>query len=129
MAVVTHARWIVDGMNLIGSRPDGWWRDRERAWRRLQRELEEFARESGDEVQLVLDGRRPPKWPDHGVIETTFANGKRDAADDAIVARVAADPHPDSLRVVTSDRELGSRVRELGAEVVAAASFRNELEA
>ncbi|MBV9088657.1 MAG: RNA-binding protein, partial [Mycobacteriaceae bacterium] len=24
-------RWIVDGMNVIGTRPDGWWKHRRRA--------------------------------------------------------------------------------------------------
>ena len=40
-------RWIVDGMNVIGSRPDGWWRDRRGAMRRLVEELGALARASG----------------------------------------------------------------------------------
>ena len=32
-------RWYVDAMNVIGSRPDGWWRDREGAIRRLVDEV------------------------------------------------------------------------------------------
>jgi len=113
-------------MNVIGSRPDGWWRDREGAWRRLARQLVDYSRETGDEVRLVLDGRRPRDWADE--VETTFARGRRGAADDAIVALVEADPDPASLRVVTSDRELADRVRELGAQVTPAKTFRAELE-
>jgi predicted RNA-binding protein with PIN domain len=125
---VTGARWLVDGMNLIGSRPDRWWRDREGAWRRLADELEKFARDSGDEVSLVIDGRRPADWPEGGAVETSFAAGRRGAADEAIVTRVEADPHPEQLRVVTSDRELAHRVSELGAQVVSAGAFRERLE-
>lgn len=121
------ARLIVDGMNVIGSRPDGWWRDRPRAWRELRRDLERHVRKSGDDVVLVLDGRRPAGWREDQLVETAFAAGGRDAADDAIVARVKADPHPATLSVVTSDRELADRIRELGAETLPAATFRAEL--
>ena len=48
-------RWLVDGMNVIGSRPDGWWRDRRGAMRRL---VEDLARLEGD-VTVVLDGDDP----------------------------------------------------------------------
>ena len=119
-------RWLVDGMNVIGTRPDGWWRDREGAWRRLAAQLAAHAARSGDEVRLVLDGRRPGDWVDQ--VETTFARGRRGAADDAIVELVEADPDPASLSVVTSDRELVSRVRELGADVTSARGFLRRLE-
>src|SRR5437660_1240678 len=44
-------------MNVIGSRPDGWWRDRPGAMRALARRLEELAARTGDEVTVVFDGR------------------------------------------------------------------------
>ncbi len=119
-------RLIVDGMNVIGSRPDGWWRNREKAWRRLAGQLADYASASGDEVRLVLDGRRPTDWEDG--VETSFARGRRGAADDVIVELVEADPDPRSLSVVTSDRELEQRVRQLGADVIPARSFRGLLE-
>jgi pimeloyl-ACP methyl ester carboxylesterase len=121
-------RLIVDGMNVIGSRPDGWWRDRPRAWRELRRELERYAKEHGRDVVLVLDGKRPSGWREDALVETAFAGGGRDAADHAIVARVKADPDPSSLRVVTSDRGLASRVHELGAATLSASSFRAALQ-
>src|SRR5690242_20378972 len=50
-------RWIVDGMNVIGSRPDGWWRDRPAAMRALAERLGAYAAETGDEVTVVFDGK------------------------------------------------------------------------
>src|SRR4051794_7041159 len=48
-------RYLVDGMNVIGSRPDGWWRDRGGAMRRLVADLERFAAaHPDDEVVVVL---------------------------------------------------------------------------
>jgi predicted RNA-binding protein with PIN domain len=120
-------RWLVDGMNVVGSRPDGWWRDRRSAMRGLARLLDEFAERTGDEVAVVFDGR-PFELEQHGNVEVGFASGRRGAADDAIAERVAADPDPGSLTVVTSDAELADRVRRSGAEVAASGSFRRRLE-
>ena len=57
------AALVVDGMNVIGSRPDGWWRDRDRAARRLLARLQAWAAETGDKVTLVLDGRPLDECP------------------------------------------------------------------
>ena len=43
---------FIDAMNVIGSRPDGWWKDREGAMRRLVDEIREWAT---DDVTVVLD--------------------------------------------------------------------------
>ena len=51
----------------------------------------------------------------------------RDAADDEIARRVAADPDPGSIRVVTSDAALAGRAREHGASVEGAGAFRRRL--
>ena len=125
--VLDPRRLIVDGMNVIGSRPDGWWRNRPKAWRELRMDLERCAREHGDDVVLVIDGKRPAGWGEDELVETAFAAGGRGAADDAIIARVKADPNPSSLCIVTSDRELAARAGELGASTMPAASFRAEL--
>ena len=53
-------RWMIDASNVMGSRPDGWWRDRDGATRRLLDELREFA-DGGQEVTVVLDHGRP-EW-------------------------------------------------------------------
>ena len=121
------SRWIVDGMNVIGSRPDGWWRDRRGAMRRLVDELGSLARASGEPVTVVLDGR--PFDLDGGLVEVRFASRRGpNAADDDIAAIVAADPEPGDLLVVTSDADLERRVREHGAAVEGAGAFRRRLD-
>ena len=114
-------------MNVVGSRPDGWWRDRRGAMRVLVERLEAFAEASGDEVAVVFDGR-PFEFDEGGRVEVGFAPGGRNAADDAIADWVADDPDPGSLTVVTSDRELSDRVRASGAEVVGASTFRSRVD-
>jgi len=109
-------------MNVIGSRPDGWWRDRRAAMRRLVAQLDAYARGSGEEVAVVFDGR---SFELEAEVEVAFAPGGRGAADDEIARRVRADP---GWCVVTSDAELARRVRELGADVAGAGGFRRELE-
>jgi predicted RNA-binding protein with PIN domain len=121
-------RWLVDGMNLIGSRPDGWWADRARAMRELVSELER-----GDEVTVVFDGspseERPgPGGAAAGRLWVVFAPGGPDAADDVIAERVARVGDPAAIRVVTSDKALSERVREHGVEVVPVGRFRRMLE-
>ena len=113
-------------MNVVGSRPDGWWRDRRAAMRRLVEELERFAAETGDELTVVFDGR-PFELDEGGRVKVGFAPGGRNAADDAIAERVASDPDPGSLNVVTSDSELIDRVGRGGADVVPSGSFRRRL--
>jgi uncharacterized protein YaiI (UPF0178 family) len=116
-------RWLVDGMNVIGSKPDGWWRDRPGAMRRLVADLERL---EGD-VTVVLDGA--PFQLESDPVEVVFASRRGpNAADDDIAARVKADPDPGSLTVVTSDSDLARRVREHGAIVEGAGAFRRRLE-
>jgi predicted RNA-binding protein with PIN domain len=122
-------RWLVDGMNVIGSRPDGWWRDRDGAVRDLVEGLDALA--AGDEPQVVavFDGR-PVDGLKARRVDIRFApRSGRNAADDEIVRLVEGDPDPASLRVVTSDAALAERVRALGAEVEGAGGFRRRLDA
>ena len=121
-------RWVVDGMNVIGSRPTGWWRDRPGAMRDLVSELEAFAEATGEEVTVVFDGR--PFELDGGErVGVRFATRRGpDAADDDIAALVERDADPASLSVVTSDGGLAGRVRGAGASVVGAGEFRRRLD-
>ena len=120
-------RWIVDASNVIGAKPDGWWRDREGAARRLLDDLRAFAA-GGEDVTVVLDAG-PAEWAGReGALEVAIAPLRgRDAADDEIARRVAADPDPASIRIVTSDATLAARVRKDGAQVEGAGTFRRRL--
>jgi predicted RNA-binding protein with PIN domain len=125
------ARTVIDGMNVIGSRADGWWRDRDAAVLRLLRRLQHAGTLSRDSLTLVLDGRPPADLAEgeHDGVEIRYARRRgRDAADDRIVELVAADPDPGSLRVVTSDRELVDRVTALGATTEGAGAFLRRLD-
>ena len=121
-------RWIVDGMNVIGSRPDGWWRDRHAAMVRLVDLLERWAAAGGADVTVVFE--QPPRPPiSSSVVEVAHAQRpRRNSADDEIVRRVRAAPDPSSLRVVTSDGVLAEQVRAAGASVYPSATFRAELD-
>ena len=122
------ARWLVDGMNVIGARPDGWWRDRDGAMRRLAGELDAFARVTDQPVAVVFDGR--PREIDAERVDVRFAARRgRDAADDDIAALAAADADPATLTVATSDARLAERVEATGARVVGAGEFRRTLDA
>jgi predicted RNA-binding protein with PIN domain len=119
-------RWLVDGMNVIGSRPTGWWRDRPAAMRELTAELEHFARRSGDELTVIFDGR-PFDLEGDGV-EVRFASRRgRNAADDDIARLAAEDEEPGTLTVVSSDAELLRRVEAAGAQTLGAGAFRRRL--
>lgn len=122
-------RWLVDGMNVIGTRPDAWWRDRDAAMLRLVDQLERWAAAEGEDVTVVFE--RPPRPPIRStVIDVVHApRPKRDAADDEIVRRLRADAQPALVRVVTSDRWLADRVSAEGATVEGSMSFRNRIEA
>jgi predicted RNA-binding protein with PIN domain len=121
-------RWIVDGMNVIGSRPTGWWRDRPGAMRELVEELKAFAEHSGEPVTVVLDGK-PFELEGGDAVDVRFASRRGpNAADDDIAALVESDDDPSELSVVTSDGDLAGRVREAGATVVGAGNFRRRLD-
>ncbi|MFU8852534.1 hypothetical protein ACNAW0_16325 [Micromonospora sp. SL1-18] len=115
----TRPLLIVDGANVVGSRPDGWWRDRAGAAARLRDALVPLA-ETGVppelpppvEVVLVVEGaaRGVPAVPGVGVVAATGSG------DDTMVELVAAAARRRRV-VVTADRELRARVGALGAEV------------
>jgi predicted RNA-binding protein with PIN domain len=128
--MVEVVRYLVDGMNVIGSTPDGWWRDPDAAVHRLIEQLQAYAEATGDEVGVIFD-RRPPRMRAgmYGPIWVGFARGPGpNAADRDLARRVERDTDPESLTVVTSDRALIDRVRALGAQVESSKGFRSRLE-
>lgn len=116
---------VVDAANVVGSRPDGWWRDRPAAARRLAGELvaaltahpeivaENLGLAQGFHVHLVLEGAgRVADLPTHPRLEVHLAP----ADGDATIAALAGELAGDAL-VVTADRALRERVRAVGAAV------------
>jgi uncharacterized protein YaiI (UPF0178 family) len=115
-------------MNVIGTRPDAWWKDRDAAMARLVDMLERWVAGTGEQVTVVFE--RPPSPPIRSsVIEIRHARKpKPNAADDEIVRLLHDDPDPGGVRVVTSDRWLADRVSAAGATVEGALSFRTRIE-
>ena len=118
-------RWIVDGNNVFGSRPDGWWNDRPAAMARFAQRVAEWCRTHGDDVTIVFDQPVPDR-----VLQLAGGNLRvlaaarrgRDAADDTI-ADLAAEPLAGELTVVTSDHGLRARLPPT-ATLLGAAAFR-----
>ncbi|MFI8232890.1 NTP pyrophosphohydrolase [Streptomyces sp. NPDC085900] len=106
---------IVDAANVVGSVPDGWWRDRRGAAERLRDRLaaDGLPGHAGPvEIVLVVEGAARGVESVPGVrVEAAPGSG-----DDRIVELVAS-ASGRAVLVVTADRELRRRVRELGAEV------------
>ncbi|WP_122817085.1 NYN domain-containing protein [Nocardioides pantholopis] len=105
---------VVDGANVVGSRPDGWWKDRAGAARRLHEQLL-VADVPYDVVVLVLEGAAKggarPGRDAHVVTVHAKADG-----DATIVAETrAAIARGERVAVVTADRMLQARVQGAGA--------------
>ncbi len=116
----------MDGANVVGSVPDGWWRDRHGAAERLRDRLVAYAAEGLPghpgpcEVVLVVEGAARGVESVPGVrVEAAAGSG-----DDRIVELAAAANGP--CVVVTADRELRRRVGALGAESVGPRTVRGE---
>jgi predicted RNA-binding protein with PIN domain len=115
-------------MNVIGTRPDAWWKDRHAAMVRLVHLLEKWVAVTGDDVVVVFE--QPPRPAIRStVIEVTHApRPRRDSADDEIVRRVSEEATPGEIRVVTSDLWLVDRVHAVGATVQSSDAFRAWIE-
>ncbi|MEV8315895.1 NTP pyrophosphohydrolase [Streptomyces sp. NPDC059900] len=108
---------VVDAANVVGSVPDGWWRDRRGAAERLRDGLVTYADEGLPghpgplEVVLVVEGAARGVESVPGVrVESAPGSG-----DDRIV-ELAAGAGERPCLVVTADRELRRRVGESGAQ-------------
>jgi hypothetical protein len=110
---------VVDAANVVGSKPDGWWRDRAGATARLRDALAELnATGLPDlpppiEVVLVVEGKARGVTGIEGV-RVVAAPG---SGDDRMVELVGAEGDGRRVVVVTADRGLRERVTALGAEV------------
>ncbi len=110
---------VVDAANVVGSVPDGWWRDRHGATERLRDRLSGLAASGLGEIPgpvqvvMVVEGQA------RGVVSspTVTTVSAPGSGDDRIVEVVAE--HEGRRRVVvTADRELRRRVAALGADVL-----------
>lgn len=122
---------VVDAANVVGSVPDGWWKDRAGAAARLRARLEGLAVSADDlelggdewfpEVSMVVEGQARGVDDDASAVAVIRAEA---AGDDAIVAeverRVAG---AETVIAVTSDRELRDRVERAGAGQVRSAGW------
>ncbi len=118
---------IVDGFNALGSRPDGWWRDRPAAMESLVAELGALAGERpGLEVEVCFDGRRHERVGTAAAkagIGVSFAGPGPDAADRMIAARVRERSAEARVLVASSDRRLAAAVKAAGGSSVGAGGF------
>lgn len=118
---------VVDGANVVGSRPDGWWKDRAGAARRLHEQLV-VADTSYDVIVLVLEGaaKGGMRAGRDGHLRTVHAKG---SGDDAIVAETSTAAEAGRrVTVVTADRALRARVEHLGAVTLSPSWLLAELE-
>lgn len=105
---------LVDAANVVGSRPDGWWRDRAGAAARLCAQVQDAVRAGRLEapVVAVLEGvaRRGAPEADQGGVRIVHAPGEGDAR----LVELAA---PGCV-LVSADRALAARLRTAGGSVV-----------
>lgn len=112
---------IVDGANVVGSRPDGWWHDRPAAARRLAEQLVAADRTLLAElagspltIHLVLEGKAKQAralLPEAADLRVVLAPADGDTTIADLAAELAGDP----VVVVTADRALRARVHATGA--------------
>jgi hypothetical protein len=143
---------VVDAANVVGSRPDGWWRDRAGAARRLAGSIVAVLVSRPEDLAELLDGTVPRSaetagsdpsvaavqvhlvlegaasdvedMPTHPLLDVVHAPADGDSA---IVALVGELTGPDRVIVVTADRALRDRVRAAGADVTGPGTFRAAL--
>jgi hypothetical protein len=121
-------RWLIDGNNVYGSRPDGWWNDRAAASGRFAQRVAEWCRTHDDDVTLVFDPPVPESTSllaggNLAIVEAPRRG--RNAADDYIVGLADVDPDAADpvVTVVSSDKGLRRRLPS-GVRVIGAGRFR-----
>lgn len=108
---------VVDGANVVGATPNGWWRDRAGAATKLHERLL-LADTPYDEIVLVLEGKakaglRPGK---DAHVRTIHAPRDGDSAIAKATATAVEKGH--QVIVITADRMLGARAEAAGASVM-----------
>ena len=129
MIQAAQSRVFVDGNNVMGSRPDGWWRDRAEAARRLVAEIIPLALGHGGAWTIVFDGQEPPAMPPSPECLTVIHTGhrRRDGADDRIVELLHEQTDRAASLVYTSDAKLRTRVKALGTQVLGSGTLLRQI--
>jgi predicted RNA-binding protein with PIN domain len=120
---------VVDAANVMGARPDGWWKDRAGAARRLLSKLAKAFSGEDTEVVVVLEGAART-GADEGVVDGIRVVHAPGSGDDKIVDVVAEATKREGrpVTVVTADRELRERVAALGADTMGPRTLWERLE-
>ncbi len=127
-ALASRPAIVVDVANVMGAVPDGWWKDRAGAATRIVTKVSRLAERGVDaealglsatrwfpSVTAVLEGQARSAEPVAPAIDVRHAPGEGDDEIVAVARELVALHRP--VVVVTSDRELATRVEELGAVV------------
>lgn len=127
---------VVDAANVIGSVPDGWWKDRAAAAGRLLHAVAGLHRRGvpGEmlglpedcwypELVVVLEGQARSAADPEAPVRIVRAEASGDDTIVAVAEQLAARGRV--VTVVTSDRGLAERSRLVGASVLGAGTFRD----
>ncbi|NNG37766.1 hypothetical protein HJ588_00560 [Flexivirga sp. ID2601S] len=117
---------IVDGANVVGSRPDGWWKDRAGAAQRLHDRLQ-GADLDFDRIILVLEGKAKSGVAEADSAPVEIVHAPREGDDEIVEQAKKAVEAGDETTVATADRGLEARVRAVGAGVKSPGSLLREL--
>ncbi|GGK61885.1 NYN domain-containing protein [Nocardia camponoti] len=114
---MTEPAIVVDVANVMGSRPNGWWKDRAGAAKKLLAQLADLGAQQHAEVVVILEGQAKSAGKgdeSYPGVRVVLAKGE---GDDTIVD-VTAELKGRPTTVVTADRGLRERVEKLGAKTV-----------
>ena len=108
---------VIDAANVVGSRPDGWWKDRPGATRTLVAQVRAGVALGAltAPVVVVVEGAARPGAAE-GVAEGVQVVHAPGHGDDTVVSVATATTG--TVVVVSADRALGDRCRAAGAAVV-----------
>lgn len=133
---------VVDAANVVGSRPDGWWRDRAGAAARLIEKIRAAvtAGRLHPPITVVLEGeaRAGAQERISGGVRVVHAPGSGDDAIASLAARghgyisgiesSLGVPNLPGVTVVTADRQLRRRVQSAGAAAMTPSAFLRNLD-
>jgi hypothetical protein len=106
---------VVDGANVVGARPDGWWKDRPGAARRLHEQL--MTADLDGDVILVLEGEAKAGVRAGRDGHVTVVHAPKDGDSEIVRQAHRAAEAGGTVTVVTAARLLAARVAKAGPTV------------